>query len=63
VKDAWMTMNCDRSKYNFVGAFFANHQYAALTREMASRDHPDDARVIFFLKKIKNGGNFFIFLD
>ncbi len=45
LKDAWMTTNFDRTKYQFMFAFFGVHYYAWAREHMAVKDHPDDPRV------------------
>jgi len=44
-KDARVTTNFDRTKYNFNFYFFAQHYHAVLRRSMSDITHPDDPRV------------------
>ena len=46
MKDARVTTNFDRTKYQFQLYFFANHFFAVARRDKASTEHPDDPRVI-----------------
>jgi hypothetical protein len=46
-KDARVTTNFDRTKYNFNYYFFGTHYNASVRRLIADKDHPDDPRVNF----------------
>jgi hypothetical protein len=48
-KDARVTTNFDRTKYNYDLYFFSPHYYAYMRNQKASRDHPDDPRVCSIL--------------
>ena len=45
-KDARVTTNFDRTKYNYDAYYFSPHYYAVIRNDKATRDHPDDPRVI-----------------
>lgn len=47
VKDARVTTNFDRTKYQFNNYFFGQHYQAHMRRFMDDKDHPDDPRVLW----------------
>lgn len=54
-KDARVTTNFDRTKYNYDKYFFGQHYYAVINNGKALRDHPDDPRVklLFILDELE----------
>jgi hypothetical protein len=44
-KDARITTNFDRTKYNYDQYFYGHHQFHLIRNHKASRDHPDDPRM------------------
>lgn len=46
-KDAGVTTNFDRTKYGFDAYFMSTHYFHSTRQHKATRDLPDDPRVIF----------------
>jgi len=47
-KDARVTTNFDRTKYNYFSYFFATHYFAVVRRYKSTYIHPDDPRVSIY---------------
>ncbi len=48
-KDARVTCDFDRTKYNYDSYFHSTHSLHYLRQHKASRDHPDDPRVSYYI--------------